>query len=304
MNNLDIYEHISKDPYNEQGGELRFSSSGMEFILPRKKRGRKYKILFEVLWDEVLAYDCSEIQFCKDEKTWPLNEQLPDDYSPVGTAGMFFVFMRAKGEAYFQIWAIIPQEDIQVVSEIASKYVGRDKLSGLAHHGTTAAVRLVLNNCNVIERLRLKWHDWVRRGPSIRPRAKFKELDPELVFCKEGMAIDFFGASPKLEQMSTFWPWRVIRSINILDSEVPEIAFIWHEDSYTFRLQVWDDEDRKAILDAARNALETYRSSDDVSEMKLIRPWSFPSTFYETWDDLKPNACKASREGFPPIFEE
>ncbi len=112
------------------------------------------------------------------------------------------------------------------------------------------------------------------------------------------MAIDFFGASPQLEQMSTFWPWGVIEDISREDKE---ILYRWNDGDYTFRQLVWDEERRSKILSGARKAFERYRRSKHVSKYPVIRPWSFPSSFHETWDDLEPFSSRASRIGFPPI---
>ncbi|NHJ13794.1 MAG: hypothetical protein EAX95_08955 [Candidatus Thorarchaeota archaeon] len=297
------WEYVGAAPYTKENAEFRLNSEEVEFILPRKKRGRSYSVVFTAKWFEIVSFDCSEIVFCKDDKTWPLDEPLPSDFKEIGPAGIFFAFLRAGGEAFFQIWSIIPFEDVPRVREIAEKYLGRPSVPGLAHHGTTAAVNYVLNHCQVVERIKLNWHDWIKVGPSTRPREKFQEIDPELVICREGMAFNFHGASAKLKQMSTFWPWRLLKTITTMDDEVPQIAYVWHEDSYTFQQQVWEDEERKEILKKVTTALQAYREDQAVDEFVLVRPWSFPSVFHDTWDDLQPFASKPSRDGFPPITE-
>ena len=296
------WDYIGISPYSKERAEFKLNSEEVEFLLPRKKRGRSYSVVFTAKWYEIVSYDCSEIVLCKDDNTWPLNEDLPLDYKEIGPAGIFFAFLRAGGEAFFQIWSIIPLEDVPRVREFAQEYLGQPPVPGLAHHGTTAAVKYILNRSEVLHRIRLNWYDWIKAGPSTTPREKFQEVNPELVICKEGMAFNFEGASPKLKQMSTFWPWRLIKTITVLDDEVPQIAYIWHEDSYTFQQQVWDDEERKAILEKVTGALEAYKEDETIEEFVLVRPWSFPSVYHDTWDDLQPFASKASRDGFPPII--
>ncbi|MFW9908726.1 MAG: hypothetical protein ACFFEF_09140 [Candidatus Thorarchaeota archaeon] len=296
------WDIICADPYSSEQAELRMNSEQIDFILPRKKKGRSYRVVFNVKWDEIVSFDCSEVMYCKDEMTWPLGEPLPKGYKEIGPAGIFFAFLRAADQAFFQIWAIISKEDIPRVIEYAEEKLGRKNVPGLAHHGTTGVVKYVLERCEVIDRIRLHWHDWISAGPSTKPRDKFQEKDPELVLCREGMAF-VLGDSSKLKQMSTFWPWRLIREITLMADEVPQIAYIWHEDSYTFTQQVWDDNERNDILQRVKSAHQAYLQDDTISELRLIRPWSFPSVSHDTWDDLKPFVSKASRDGFPPIEE-
>ncbi|NHI88632.1 MAG: hypothetical protein EAX87_03855 [Candidatus Thorarchaeota archaeon] len=297
------WEISSVNPYSKERAELRMNADQIDFILPRRKRGRSYNVVFNVKWDEIISFDCSQIIYCKDELTWPAEEPLPKKYVEIGPAGIFFLFLRAGGEAFFQIWAIVPQSDIEKITEFAQEQLSRQNVPGLAHHGTTGVVNYILDRCEIIEKIPLHWHDWIRSGPSTKPREKFMEIDPELVICKEGMAFNFAGASSKLKQMSTFWPWRVIREIAPLKDEVPQIAYIWHEDNYTFTQQVWDDSERNEILMKVKTAHEEYQKDDSIKELRLIRPWSFPSVFHDTWDNLKPFVSKASRDGFPPIEE-
>lgn len=297
------WDIISVHPYSEERAELRMNAEQIDFILPRKKRGRPYNVIFNVKWNEIVSFDCSPINYCKDDLTWPINEPLPKKYSEIGPAGIFFLFLRAGGEAFFQIWAIIPQEDIESVTAYAEEHLGRHNVPGIAHHGTTGAVNYMLDHCEVIDRVRLHWHDWIKKGPSVEPREKFAEIGPELVICKEGIAFNFSGASSKLEQMSTFWPWRLLRTVTPLQDETPQIAYVWYEDSYTFTQQVWADDERNDLLQRIRSAHEAYQNDDSIRELRLIRPWSFPSVDHETWDNLQPFASKASRDGFPPIEE-
>jgi len=298
------WEFISEHPYSDQKAELRIDSEEIDFLLPREKRLKKYTVVFTARWDEIVAYECSPIRFCEDRQSWPLDEELPEDCDEIGPAGIFFAFLRSGGEAFFQVWSIIPKEDIPKVKQLAEKHSGRPSVKGLAHHGTAGAVNYMLDHCEIMHRIETKWHDWIKKGPSTEPREKLNEKAPELVFAKEGMAFNLYGASPKLEQMSTFWPWSRIRDIYAMQDEVPQIAYLWHEDSYTFLQQVWNDEERTSILKKAKEAHDAYLNDDNVPELRLIRPWSFPSRFHDTWEELQPFASKASRDGFPPIYEE
>ena len=87
------------------------------------------------------------------------------------------------------------------------------------------------------------------------------------------------------------------------DNQELMIKYQWKEDAYIFEQQVLDDEQRHVFSQKAKSAFEAYGSSDDINEYLLIRPWSFPSRFYRTWDKLEPFASKASRNKFPPITD-
>jgi hypothetical protein len=296
--NLTDFDYEGISPQSEHPGELKLGPNGARFIFPHKKRRRSYEAALDVRWSEVISFEVSEVIVCKNRKSWPLNEDLPDKYKPLGPAGMVFLFMRPSNEMFFQYWSFIPLEDTTRVRDLMQTYLERPSLPGLAHHGTTAAVRYVVDHSNVIKRHTTLWHEWLRRGPVYQPNKKRREKGPDYVFCKEGMAIDFFGASPQLEQMSTFWPWRVMEDISREDRE---ILYRWNESEYNFRQLVWDEEQRNRILRGAQEALELYCTSEHVSKYPVIRPWSFPSSFPDTWEDLEAFSSRASRIGFPPI---
>lgn len=297
------FQYLGEDPYSKNIGELKIGPKGARFVLPREKKTRSYKAQFDLEWSEVLCFECCEVNYCHDYKSWPLHEEPPSGYEIIGPAGMFFVNLLLNGEAQFQIWAYIPRDDVANLRELAEGYLGIPSLPGIAHHGTAAAIRYIVENCEVLSRFETDWVDWTHKSPNApmtKPRDKLREKGPVYSFCKEGMGIDFYGAGEQLEQMSTFWPWRLIKAIYLEDVE---IIYLWHEDSYTFRQQVWEQEPRQSILDAANSALSTYRSSSDVRQVLLIRPWSFPSSLHRTWDQLEPFNCKASRNRFPPIYD-
>ncbi|RLI53098.1 MAG: hypothetical protein DRP09_16515, partial [Candidatus Thorarchaeota archaeon] len=188
------------------------------------------------------------------------------------------------------------------VQNTLSEYLERPPVPGLAHHGNAAVVKYMVDHCTVLSRVKTEWHDWIKTGPLLgKPRKKrWRERGPDYVFCEEGMAIDFYGAGEQLEQMSTFWPWRVISTM-IIDGY--QILYQWYDDNYVYRQQVWDKEQRAEILKAAKNALKVYRSKEGIPEVLIIRPWTFPSRFYRTWDKLEPLTSKASRNRFPPILD-
>ncbi|MHA2235338.1 MAG: hypothetical protein ACXABH_08420, partial [Candidatus Thorarchaeota archaeon] len=81
------------------------------------------------------------------------------------------------------------------------------------------------------------------------------------------------------------------------------VRYQWKDDTYIFRQQVLKDDQRLEFTQAAESALDSYNSSDDVDEMLMIRPWSFPSRFHRTWDKLEAFSSKASRNRFPPIYD-
>jgi hypothetical protein len=86
-----------------------------------------------------------------------------------------------------------------------------------------------------------------------------------------------------------------------ISREDREILYRWNEGDYTFRQLVWDEEQRDRILRGAQEALELYCTSEQVNKYPVIRPWSFPSSFPETWEELEAFSSRASRIGFPPI---
>ncbi len=294
-------DYVGYDPYSKRTAETKIGQQGIRFTLPRRKRTKKYTIVYDIPWSEVISWDCSEVVICKEDNSWPLDEELPSDFKPIGNAAILFIFQKLKENKYFQIWSYFPQDDADRVRELVREHIGRDMVKGLAHHGTSAIVKYIVDHCDVLDSYQAHWYDWIHRGPSTKPREKkWREKGPVYIFCKEGMAINHYGSGVQLEQMSLFWPWRLIENIFIDDYE---ILYQWYEDAYTFRQQVWDDDERKRVLEMAKKALEFYRSSNDVPELMTIRPWSFPSRFYRSWDKLEPFVCKASRNGFPPIFD-
>ncbi|RDE16826.1 MAG: hypothetical protein C4K47_00775 [Candidatus Thorarchaeota archaeon] len=300
---LSGFEYTGEDQYSKTIGELMIGAGGARFVLPRERKTRSYKVMFDLQWPEVVSYDCCKVSICKDEKSWPIDEELPAGYEVIGTAGMLFVYLIIEQSANFQIWAYFPYEDVDLVKELAERYIGRPSIPGLAHHGTAAVVKYIVDRCQVLSSIKSDWQDWLHKSPSSpmsKAREKLREIGPTYHFCLEGMAIDFYGASAQLEQMSTFWPWRAINNIYLDDVE---ILYQWFEDSFIYRQQVWADDSRQAILDAARDALNRYRSSHDVKQVLAIRPWSFPSSLHRSWDNLEPFSCKASRNRFPPIYD-
>lgn len=296
--NSNDFDYEGSSPQSKLLSVTKLGPNGARFIVTRKKGRQFHEVTLDVEWSEVISFETCEVNIGKDEKSWPLDEDLPSKFNVMGPAGMLFLFLKPSESTFFQIWGFIPLEDTLRVRELMQTYLEQPSLPGLAHHGTTAAVRYVVDHCNVIERHTAHWHEWLRRGPIYKPKEKLREKGPDYVFCKEGMAIDFIGASAELEQMSVFWPWRVMEDISVVDRE---ILYRWEHSAYTFRQLVWDDERRNRIFKEATDAFELYCTSEHVKELPLIKPWSFPSSFHETWDDLDPFSSKASRIAFPPI---
>jgi hypothetical protein len=300
--NLSDTEYIGNCPYSKKRQEIQINPTQARFILPRQKKRKDYQAIFDAQWDEVVSYEVSEVNYCKDGETWPLDEELLEGMRPIGTVGIVFLHTVPFGRAVFPIWSIIPAEDVPTVRELIEKRLERPSLPGLAHHGTAAAVKYILDRCELYSRIQGEFYDWIKKGRMAKPNKKFRERGPDYVFCREGMAIDFYGAGEQLEQMSTFWPWRLMHRV-VEDSQELSVKYQWKEDAYIFEQQVLDDEQRRIFYQEAEKALEAYRSSDDVNEYLLIRPWSFPSRFHRTWDKLEPFSSKASRNRFPPVTE-
>ena len=298
---LSDFEYIGEDPYSDKPDKIAIGIQGIRFVLNRRKKRKSYETVYNLSWEEIVSFNCTEVNYGKEGKSWPFDEEPLEDIDIIGPAGMAFFFLMPKVPGILQIWTFIPFEDVKHVKDLVEKYADRPQLPGLAHHGNAAAVRYMVEQCTVRERHETTWHDWVKTGPLLgRPRKKFREKGPDYVFCEEGLAIDFYGAGEMLEQMSTFWPWRVIENIMLDDYT---ILYKWFDDSYVFRQQVWDTDQRRILLEAAQRALATYQSSDDVSEYLMIRPTSFPSYFYTTWEKLDPLSSKASRNGYPPVYD-
>ncbi|MGM0686239.1 MAG: hypothetical protein ACQET3_04675, partial [Promethearchaeati archaeon] len=267
----------------------------------REKRFRTYTTEYDVLWNDIISYESCEVMLCEDDKSWPIDEPLPENFEPINPASMLFIFLLPAEDEFFQIWAYFSKEDTARVRDIVERYLGRPQLPRLAHHATAAAVRYILDRSTIIHSFDAKWHDWLRKGPNKKPRGgKWRERGPTYIFAQEGMAIDFYGAGSQLEQMSSFWPWRYIEEI-YLDGDF--ICYQWYDEIYTFRQQVFDEKARREILEAAQDTLGIYEEKTEVEQFLLIRPWSFPSRFHRTWDKLEPFASKASRNGFPPIYD-
>ena len=294
-------EFLGLDPFDDKQ-ELQINSEHARFILPRKKKRKKYRALYDADWNEVVSFEVCDVFYCEDDKTWPMDEELPKGYEPIGTAGMLFLYLMPFGEAFFPVWATFPSTEVSTVRNLIEERLERPSLPGLAHHDTAAAVRYMVNNCEVIGSHRAQWFDWAKKGRQAKPSKKFRERGPDYVFCKEGMALDFYGTGEELSQMATFWPWRLVSSMHNDDWEF-SILYQWHEDAYTFQQQVLDNEERRRILEDANRALDLYRASDDVQELLLIRPQSFPSRFHKAWKNLEVFSSKASRNRFPPIYD-
>ncbi|MHA2024589.1 MAG: hypothetical protein ACW98U_01715 [Candidatus Thorarchaeota archaeon] len=295
-------EYTGICPFSEKKHELQINSDVARFILPREKKRKEYSTLYDAEWDEVVSFEVSEVHFAKGGETWPLDEDLPAKFNPTEAAGIVFLYMMPFGKAVFPIWTTIPIEDVPSVRSMMEERLERPSLPGLAHHGTSAAVKYILEHCEVYNRIRAEWNDWTRKGRTDKPNPKFREIPPDYVYCKEGMAIDFYGAGEQLEQMATFWPWRRIKRV-FEDSNEFVVRYQWYEDAYVFNQQVLDNDSRHQFAQAAEEALDMYNSSDDIDEMLLIRPWSFPARYHRTWDKLEPFSSKASRNRFPPIYD-
>ena len=295
-------EYIGNCPFSKARQEIQINPSQARFILPREKKKKQYQAIFDAQWDEVVSFEVSEVHYCKNGDTWPVDEELLEGLKPIGTAGIVFLHTVPFGRAVFPIWTTIPTEDVPTVREMIEKRLDRPSLPGLAHHGTAAAVKYILDRCEIYSRVRGEFYDWVRKGRMAKPNKKFRERGPDYVYCKEGMAVDFYGAGEQLEQMSTFWPWRLMYRI-VEDNDEVQVKYIWKEDAYIFEQQVLDDEQRHVFTREAKKAIDEYSSSENVHEYLVIRPWSFPSRFHRTWDKLEPFASKASRNRFPPIID-
>ncbi|MHA1613938.1 MAG: hypothetical protein ACTSYJ_03785 [Candidatus Thorarchaeota archaeon] len=298
---LSDYEYIGTHPYSDGPDKIAIGAQGIRFVLHRTKKRKSYQTVYNLDWEEVISFECTEVNYCEEDKSWPIDEEPVEDLDIIGPAGMAFFFLMPKVPGILQIWSFIPIEDVIQVRKLIEQYTNRSQLPRLAHHGNAAAVRYMLEHCTIRERHQTTWHDWVKTGPLLgKPRKKFRERGPDYVFCEEGLGIDFYGAGEMLEQMSTFWPWRVIENIWLDDYT---IIYKWYDDAYVFRQQVWDKDERSALLESAKRALAAYQSSDDTSEFLMIRPVSFPSYFYTTWEKLDPLSSKASRNGYPPVYD-
>jgi len=299
---LSDVEYTGICPFSEKRHELQINREVARFILPRVKKRKEYSALYDAELDEVISFEVSEVHFGKDGETWPLDEDVPNDFELVGAAGMVFLFMMPFGKAVFPIWTTIPIEDVPTVRSLLEEYLERPSLPGLAHHGTSAAVRYILDHCEIYDRITAKWNDWTKKGRSDKPNPKFREKPPDYVYCKEGMAIDFYGAGEQLEQMSTFWPWRRIKRVFADDHDFC-VRYQWTDDAYVYEQQVLDNDERRRFAEAAEDAFDAYNSADDVNEFLMIRPWSFPARYHRTWDKLEAFSSKASRNRFPPIYD-
>ena len=296
-------EYLGVCPYSEKRHEFQINPTHARFILPREKKMKGYLAGYDTEWKDVVSFEVCDVHYAKGGNTWPIGEELVDrKFKPIDSAGMVFLYIMPSGTAVFPIWTTIPIDDVPTVRELIEKRLDRPSLPGLAHHGTSAAVRYMLDHCEVYTRIRAEWNDWVKKGRISKPITKFRERGPDYVYCKEGMAIDFYGAGERLEQMSTFWPWRRVKRV-FADNEELGVRYQWKDDAYIFNQQVLNDDQRLEFSQAAESAFDAYNASDNVNEMLMIRPWSFPSRFHRTWDKLEAFSSKASRNRFPPIYD-
>ncbi|MBS3795940.1 MAG: hypothetical protein KGY80_13635, partial [Candidatus Thorarchaeota archaeon] len=129
-------EYVGRHPYEASKNELRITADGAHFSLKREKRFRTYTTDYDVAWDDVISYESCDVMLCEDDKSWPTDEPLPEDFQPIAEAGMLFIFLMPTENEFFQIWAYIPEEDTARVGDLAEKHLGRPQLPRLAHHAT------------------------------------------------------------------------------------------------------------------------------------------------------------------------
>ncbi len=296
-------EYIGTCPVSSKRHELQINSEQARFILPREKKRKVYQAVYDANWKEVISYEVAEVHLDENGETWPVGEEFIDSkFKPIDTVGLVFLYNMPFGRAIFPVWTTFPKEDIPTVKNLIEERLERPSLPGLAHHGTSAAVKYILDHCEELSRKRADWNDWIKKGRMAKPNPKFRERGPDYIYCKEGMAIDFYGAGEQLEQMSTFWPWRIVKRV-FRDDEELCVRYQWHEDAFTFNQQVLDDDPRREFSQLAEAALDAYHAAEDVDDYLLIRPWSFPARYHRTWDKLEAFSSKASRNRFPPIHD-
>ncbi|TFF95253.1 hypothetical protein EU546_03640, partial [Candidatus Thorarchaeota archaeon] len=100
-------DYIGTDPFDPEN-EVRLDNNSATFFLKRKKKRKEYQTQYDASWEEVVSFDVCEVHYCKDELSWPLDEDPPDELKPIDTAGILFLYTLPHGRAFFPIWSIIP----------------------------------------------------------------------------------------------------------------------------------------------------------------------------------------------------
>ena len=103
------YEYIGKAPYSKTPDMLALDSKEARFVLHRTKRKKSYQVVFDTHWSEVVSFDCCEVNYAKDDKSWPLDDDPLKDMEVIGPAGMLFIFLKPTDQNFFQIHETHPE---------------------------------------------------------------------------------------------------------------------------------------------------------------------------------------------------
>ncbi|MEM2109900.1 MAG: hypothetical protein QW327_05395 [Candidatus Odinarchaeota archaeon] len=284
--------------------KILLGSNIAEVSIPEKKRFREtvyHKLL--ICYDKIKAYEVLPVSVKTDRSSYPLNIGERGAYN----LGEVFLFGFTTDETeWYAIDVFIPLDDVKKVGEILFKKTGRPQLSGVTHYGNLAAVKYIMNVCEKIYEYQVNLLDWIKGSSFMRPvRDKYERYiprkeesaPPKIHIFKEGIAQFFSEDNPSiLHQMSTFWPWNLIRSVT---ERGDKLVFEWYDKTYSFEQLISNSTDREELK---RVCLECLSASKDreTPHAFFIRSNSFPSRYEVSWYNLEPFACEASRSGLPP----
>jgi hypothetical protein len=281
----------------------------LEISYPQKKRlGPSAYVAFRVLYSSIRAYEVLEVKAFKDRTSIPIDVKLTHKkYDPI-ELGEFYIFGLSADETDWYVFNLfIPKNQIQKTIKILREKIKRPPLTGVTHYGNLAAIRYILDKCEILHEHDLLQYDWAKSSMFMRPRRdkyekyvpKGKETTPpKLIICKEGFAQIFSEETPTiLKQMSTFWPWNMIKKIS---EDNDHIKFEWIDELYTFKQLITEDKTRNKLLRILKKALKNGKN-ENFDYAPFIRANSFPSKDEDSWKTVEPYGCEASRKGLPPL---
>ena len=293
------------EPFFKPARKMVFGSNLAEISIPQKRkfRGVLYH-KFRIHYDKVKSYEVIPVKAAADRASYPL------DKPQIGLKelGEIFLFGFNNDETdWYAFDAFIPKEEVRDVAKILLEKVKRPQLKGITHYGNLAAIKYVMDQCEIVYEYKIELTDWVKGSQFMRPaRGKYEKYVPKkdestpptVSIFKEGIAQIFEARDPPiLQQMSTFWPWNLISKVTEKDNK---LKIEWYDKTYAYEQLISDSAVREKIIKICIDCLESSKNKK-YQYAHFIRSNSFPSRYETSWYNLEPFGCDASRSGLPPV---
>jgi hypothetical protein len=292
------------EPHFELPRKIILGEKLAQVSIPKKKKFRDVVYhKFNLSYNKIKSYEAASVTANLNRISFPLNWSTSGTYH----LGEVFIFGFSYDEAEWYAFDIFtPNELLGKVSEILFDRIKRPQLQGLTHFGNLAAVKYVMSKCQELYQYQIETNDWIKGSKFMRQvRGKYERYSPSkdeqspptIYIFKEGFAQVFSERSPSiLHQMSTFWPWNLIKNISEKDNK---IKLEWYDDTYSYEQIILDNNVRQEIINICSKILNNNKPKK-YGYAPFIRSNSFPSHFDSSWSNLEPFACEASRSGLPP----